>query len=227
MSEVPPEPTEGEPTGEKSLIGRALPWAILTLIGIGVGAILYVMTEASFKPAEDGLAQYRRASLHRLQVPPLPTAGPSATVADPQGRQVPLVDPEACLTLVNLWATWCAPCRVEMPTLAAAQRTYGARGLRVVAVSLDRPQEQPAARAFIGTQAPLAFYADPTMALFNGLQPRPQGLPVTLLVDAQGRERARVVGDANWTSPEARGLIERLLSERPAAQAPQRPDSAS
>lgn len=229
MSEIPPEPTDTSPTEEKSLIARALPWAILTLIGIGVGAVLYVMTEASFKPAEADLTEFRRASLHRLQVADQPRPAPSVSVADGSGRRVALAVPDARLTLVNLWATWCAPCRIEMPTLAAAERAYGARGLRVVAVSLDRPQEQPAARTFMAAQAPLIFYADPTMALFNALTPRPAGLPVTLILDAQGRERARVVGDANWTSPEARGLIESLLAEQPAPPPArsQRPDNAS
>ena len=214
MSETPEEPIETPPAEDRSLLVRALPWAILTLIGIGVGSILYVMTEASFKPAEDGLAQFRRGSLHRLQVFERTHPAPTVAVTDAEGRPAALVDPAARLTLVNLWATWCAPCRVEMPTLAAAQRTYAARGLRVVAVSLDRPQEQAEARAFMARQAPLRFYADPTMGLFNGLTPRPQGLPVTLILDGRGRERARVVGDADWTSPEAGALIERLLSER-------------
>lgn len=230
MSETPEEPIETPPAEEKSLIGRALSWAILTLIGIGVGGVLYVMTAASFKPAEIDLAQFRRASLHRLQVAEQPRPAPAGTVADAEGRRSTLVAQGARVTLVNLWATWCAPCRTEMPTLAAAQRAYGQRGLRVVAVSMDRPQEQPAARAFMATQAPLGFYADPTMGLFNVITPRPAGLPVTLILDSQGRERARVVGDANWTSPEARGLIESLLSEQPVsppAVRPQRPDSAS
>lgn len=209
MSETPSEQSRPD-SPEKA---RWIPWAILTMIGLAVGAALYVITAASFKPAEEGLEQFRRGSLHRLRVLSPSQPAPAVTVVDAQGGRSPLAQPGARLTVVNLWATWCAPCVAEMPTLATVQREYGARGLRVVAVSVDRPQEQPQARAFMARQAPLAFYADPTMSVFNALQPRPMGLPVTLLIDHRGRERARVVGDANWTSPEARGLIERLLAE--------------
>lgn len=218
MSETPSEQSP-PPSG----MARWIPWALLTMIGVAAGAALYVITQAAFQPADQGLEQFRRASLHRLRVLETSARAPAVTVANAAGEQVPLVQDGAGLTLVNLWATWCAPCVAEMPTFAAAQREYGPRGLRVVAVSVDRPQEQPQARAFMARQAPLTFYADPTMSVFNALQPRPMGLPVTLVIDHRGRERARVVGDADWTSPEARGLIERMLSEAGARPATPRP----
>jgi len=199
-----------------------LRWAILALLLIGAGGVVYVIGASLVQPAGDGLDRFTRGSLQKMVTPQAPGPAMSGAFVDADGRAARVADFRGAVTVVNLWATWCAPCRTEMPTLATLQRAYADRGLRVVAISLDRRMEEAAARRFIADNAPLGFFHDPVMATYNSIAPRPLGLPVTLIYDARGRERARLVGDGEWDSPEARGLIEALLAESaPPAQAPE------
>jgi thiol-disulfide isomerase/thioredoxin len=114
--------------------------------------------------------------------------------------------------VVNIWATWCAPCVEEMPTLAALQQRFEGR-VRVVTVSvdgeanLDRAQSQ---LAELGGGA-LPFYVDITRGVLWDVDAR--GLPVTIIYDRQGSEVARLAGGADWSSDEAAALIEAVLSE--------------
>ena len=113
--------------------------------------------------------------------------------------------------LVNVWATWCVPCREEMPTLDALQAELGGDRFEVVALSIDRAGS-PVVRRFydeIGVTN-LKIYVDKTMLSMTAL--RTVGLPTTILIDAQGRELGRLVGPAEWDDPEMvsflRGFIE-------------------
>lgn len=120
----------------------------------------------------------------------------SATLAEAAGEPV----------LVNLWASWCAPCVKELPTLEALASREGAP--RVIAVSQDRA-ERPSVDAFLRGHSidGLETWRDPNMALAGGLGV--QVMPTTVYYDAQGRELWRYIGDLDWTSEEAA----RLLSE--------------
>ncbi len=103
--------------------------------------------------------------------------------------------------LVNVWATWCVPCREEMPTLDALQAEIGGDNFEVVALSIDRAGS-PVVRRFydeIGVTN-LKMYVDQTMLSMTAL--RAVGLPTTILIDAQGRELGRLVGPAEWDDPE-------------------------
>ena len=103
--------------------------------------------------------------------------------------------------LVNVWATWCVPCREEMPTLDALQAELGGDNFEVVALSIDRAGS-PVVRRFydeIGVTN-LKMYVDQTMLSMTAL--RAVGLPTTILIDAQGRELGRLVGPAEWDDPE-------------------------
>jgi thiol-disulfide isomerase/thioredoxin len=113
--------------------------------------------------------------------------------------------------LVNVWATWCIPCREEMPTLDALQAELGGESFEVVALSIDRAGA-PVVRRFydeIGVTN-LAMYIDKTMLSATAL--RTVGLPTTILIDARGQELGRLVGPAEWDDPEMvsflRGFIE-------------------
>ncbi len=120
--------------------------------------------------------------------------------------------------LVNFWASWCPPCREEMPSLAALGRRLAGEGLSVIAVSIDR---QPAeARRFLGQLAigDLAVYFDPQARAAEELGAR--GVPVSILLDAGGREIGRLPGTADWTSDEAILLVRAALSGRVGAPAP-------
>jgi len=137
-------------------------------------------------------------------------AAPDAEFKTPDGKTITLAKFGGVPVLVNLWATWCAPCVKELPTLdklAASRRVDGQLG--VVAISQDSGP-QPSVDAFLKKLNihDLGSYQDPKMALSGAVGPDVV-LPTTILYDARGREVWRFVGDMDWTSTEAA----RLLSE--------------
>jgi thiol-disulfide isomerase/thioredoxin len=115
------------------------------------------------------------------------------------------------VVLMNLWATWCAPCRKEMPDLDRLQAELGSDRFKVVAVSLDRGSPDKA-RAFleeVGVKS-LAFYHDPDAKI--GFKLMAIGMPTTLLIDAEGREIGRLVGPAEWHSDDAQKLVRAAIA---------------
>lgn len=112
--------------------------------------------------------------------------------------------------LLNVWATWCVPCREEMPTLDALQAELGGDNFEVVALSIDRAGV-PVVRRFydeIGVQH-LSMYVDKTMLSATAL--RTVGLPTTILIDANGQELGRLVGPAEWDDPEMVSFLKEFV----------------
>ena len=116
---------------------------------------------------------------------------------------------------MNLWATWCVPCRKEMPTLDALEGKLGGPGFEVVAVNIDtRDPNKP--RQFlneIGVQK-LTYYSDPSAKVFQDLKEigRAFGMPTTVLVDREGCEIGTIAGPAEWASDDAVKLIQAALA---------------
>ncbi|MCO6392633.1 redoxin family protein [Aliihoeflea aestuarii] len=132
---------------------------------------------------------------------------------DPQGTRMQLSD-IGKVTLVNLWATWCAPCREEMPALNELQDEMGGETFEVVAVNVDTgDDEKPTAFLDEIGVASLGYYRDNTLGIFNELRRRnlALGLPVTLLVDADGCLLGHMNGPAEWASEDAKALIEAAI----------------
>ena len=129
---------------------------------------------------------------------PLPMLSPPVT--DGRGRDLTLAAFRGRTVLLNIWATWCPPCRAEMPTLDRLQANLGGPEFHVVALSIDRG----------GLETVRAFYADIGI---KHLDLGVAGLPTTLLVSAQGREVARKLGPAEWDSPSAISQIKRVILE--------------
>jgi thiol-disulfide isomerase/thioredoxin len=129
---------------------------------------------------------------------------PAAEFADPDGKPVRLADFKGKPVLVNLWASWCAPCVKELPTLDALAK--GGK-MQVLAVSQDTGPH-PSVVAFLQGHhiATLEPYQDAKMALSGALGPETV-LPTSILIDAIGNEVWRYVGDLDWTSPEAAKLL--------------------
>lgn len=148
---------------------------------------------------------------------PQPTVGhaaPDFTAPDVQGRPVRLADFRGKrVVLLNFWATWCVPCRLEMPTMEQAYREYRGRGLEILAVSLDvgHPPVVAVNVAQFMEELKLTFPAllDPQMEVARRY--RVFGIPVTFLIDREGIIRAREAGYRDWTSPESRKKLEELL----------------
>ncbi|MFV0625323.1 TlpA family protein disulfide reductase [Sphingomonas sp. ac-8] len=131
-------------------------------------------------------------------------AAPETGFEAPDGTPISLAAFRGKPVLLNLWATWCAPCIKEMPTLDALAARSGAT-LAVVAVSQDL-QGRAAAAPFLAKHGwtHLAAYADPKLGLSTGLE---ANLPTTILYDSDGKELWRVMGAMDWTGPEARALL--------------------
>jgi thiol-disulfide isomerase/thioredoxin len=132
---------------------------------------------------------------------------PAAKFQDPDGEEISLAAFHGAPVVVNLWATWCAPCVKELPTINAVARSHDRDGsLGVIAVSQDTGP-QGSVEAFLQKLKvdDLGPYHDPKMALSGSLNA--QVLPTTILYDANGREVWRYVGDLDWTSAEASKLL--------------------
>ncbi|RUU60916.1 TlpA disulfide reductase family protein [Mesorhizobium sp. M2C.T.Ca.TU.002.02.1.1] len=133
----------------------------------------------------------------------------------PDGKPMTIADHAGKTVLLNLWATWCAPCRAEMPALDALQKEKGSNAFEVVAVNVDTGDDTKPKKFLkeIGVQT-LGFYRDPTIALFNEAKTRglALGLPVTMLIDADGCLIAHMNGPAEWSSPDAKRLVEAALA---------------
>lgn len=143
-----------------------------------------------------------------VRVSPKPV--PELSFVDAAGTPHSLAELRGKLVLLNVWATWCAPCREEMPALDRLQAALGGPRFEVVALSVD-PQGAAVARRFfaeVGVKS-LALYVDPsTQAAFKLGAP---GLPVTLLVDRDGREIGRRLGPAKWDSPQIVEALRRRI----------------
>ena len=136
---------------------------------------------------------------------------PEVTVTDPAGTKLNLAEASGKPMLLNLWATWCAPCVVEMPMLDAIAGEMGDR-LRVVTVSEDMKGAEVVAPFFEQKGfANLPHWMDPEMDLAFGFGGG-ASLPLTVLYDAEGKEVWRMIGGFDWSSDEARALIEEGLA---------------
>ncbi len=123
-----------------------------------------------------------------------------------------LADYTGQVVLLNTWATWCAPCRAEMPAIEQLYRTFAPRGLKVVAVSVDEPGAETGIQAF-AEQFGLTFDVlhDPTGAIEHSYQMT--GLPESFLIGRDGVIRKKVAGAVDWDSDGNRRLVARLLAE--------------
>lgn len=135
---------------------------------------------------------------------------------DPDGKPMTLADHAGKTVLLNLWATWCAPCRAEMPALDALQKEMGSDAFEVVAVNVDAGDDTKPKKFLeeTGVKA-LGYYRDSTMTLFNDLKTRglALGLPVTMLIDGEGCLIAHMNGPAEWSGADARRLVETALGK--------------
>ncbi|MFU1478747.1 TlpA family protein disulfide reductase [Roseovarius sp. C7] len=137
---------------------------------------------------------------------------PDAAFLTEEGGEATLADYQGKYLLVNFWATWCAPCRKEMPMLAALQSDYGGEDFEVLTIATGR-NPPPAMKAFfaeIGVDN-LPLHRDPKQVVSRAMGVA--GLPVSVLIDPQGREIARMLGDAEWDSPSARAMLEALITK--------------
>ena len=142
---------------------------------------------------------------------PKPLDLPEISFADAEGAEKSLSEWRGKVVLVNIWATWCVPCRQEMPALEKLQAALGGKDFQVVAVNIDRGGiDKPKSFLVETGAAHLTLYTDPSRKLFSAL--KAMGMPTTLLLDRKGHEIGRLVGPADWDSPEALALIKAAIA---------------
>ncbi|MFN3889966.1 MAG: thiol:disulfide interchange protein TlpA [Beijerinckiaceae bacterium] len=149
-----------------------------------------------------------------LSVAKSPTPAVDVAFDAPDGRRVTMADFRGRAVLLNLWATWCAPCRAEMPALDRLQAQLGGERFEVVTVNIDtaRLERREAFWKETGLER-LTFYADPKADIFQTLKRagKAVGLPTTLLIDSNGCELGLMAGPAEWDSDDAKRLIAAVL----------------
>jgi thiol-disulfide isomerase/thioredoxin len=204
-----PETDKPKPTPPRSrfVIGGI---GLVVLVGL-----IYGLFNALPNPdAATDFARFKTNEFKGLEVLRAPPPQPVATFANAAGQPTTLAAFQGRVTLVNLWATWCAPCVTEMPTLARLQGLYSKDDLAVVAISVDRDDTRLEAIDQLKalTNGTLDFYHDPKMGVVFPMKAR--GFPTTVLYDRNGKELARYAGEADWAGPAARSLIEAAIADK-------------
>jgi thiol-disulfide isomerase/thioredoxin len=144
--------------------------------------------------------------------PSEPKPAPELSFFDGEGNALSLEDFRGKVVVLNLWATWCAPCRHEMPSLDRLQATLGEEGLQVLPLSLDRGEVSQIQAFYDEVGLPtLGIYHDPEAAAGRAFGA--YGLPTTIVIDREGREIGRLLGPAEWDSEAAMALIRAVLAE--------------
>lgn len=155
-----------------------------------------------------------RGQVAGLQALPAARPAPEIRFKGPDGADTTLADLKGRLLLVNLWATWCAPCKAEMPALDRLQAALGGPEFSVVAINVDtRNLDKPAAWLEQAGIRDLAFYADPGGRVLPAIQrdTGSAGLPTTMLIDASGCTVGVMKGPAEWSGPDGLALIRAML----------------
>jgi thiol-disulfide isomerase/thioredoxin len=206
---------------------RTAPWlsGLLALTVLGAGAAWYGFSRhgstvegagecRASRPAAERLKPLAKGEIAALAVNAAPKPPPAIAFTGPDGQAAGLSDFRGRTILVNLWATWCVPCRQEMPALDRLQAELGAQDFQVVAINVDtRNPDKPKAWLQENGIRNLAYHADPAGKLLQVLQKSGHvvGLPTTFVVDPSGCEIALLKGPAEWDSPEALAFMRAAL----------------
>jgi thiol-disulfide isomerase/thioredoxin len=185
----------------------------------GIGAMQRNPADAACREAGElvkRLAPLARGEVAAVGIASDPRRLPALTFAGADGKPRTLADFQGKTVLLNLWATWCVPCRKEMPALDALQAKLGGEHFEVVAVNIDtRNLDKPKSWLQEVGITKLGYYADPSAKVFQDLKAigKAFGMPTTLLVDPQGCELGALAGPAEWSSADAVRLIETALGK--------------
>ena len=189
-------------------------------LSVPSAALLYAALAAFANPAwaqapeadtRAGIEALKAGEMRKLVVHAEPVTIEQVAFTDEAGTERTLAESDGKVRLVNFWATWCAPCRVEKPSLDALQREMGGADFEVIAIATGR-NDPAGIKRFneeVGVTA-LATNYDPRSAVARAMNV--PGLPVTVVLDREGREIARLMGGADWESESARAIVAALIA---------------
>jgi thiol-disulfide isomerase/thioredoxin len=187
---------------------------LVVLAGVyGIDRLRSNPADAACQPAVNAAAKIAplvHGEVAALAVAQRPFRVPDLAFKDAQNHDRTLADWRGRTILLNLWATWCVPCRREMPALDALQTKLGGPRFEVVAVNIDtRNPEKPLAFLKEIGVSHLAYYSDPSAMVFENLKTAGKafGMPTTLIVDRAGCEIGNMAGPAEWSSDDGVKLI--------------------
>jgi thiol-disulfide isomerase/thioredoxin len=183
------------------MLSRSIGWLAVTIV-----AVVVTTAGAAADPPQN------------LVVHDQPQPVPELQFADADGQSHTLAEFHGKVLLLNIWATWCLPCRKEMPTLDRLQAVLGGADFEVVALSVDRR----------GAESVKKFYADNGVEHLTirvdasgqaGFTLASYGLPMTLVLDRQGQEIGRLVGPAEWDAPDMVEFLKSVIADKHASLA--------
>ena len=201
------------------VVAGGIAGVVVGLAGVyGIGLLLGNRpVEAACRPTIETarrIAPFARGEVAAIAAATRPILVPDLTFLEAGGAERRLSDWRGRTVLFNLWATWCLPCRKEMPALDALQARLGGSEFEVVAVNIDtRDPDKPKAWLNDVGVTKLAYYADPTAKVFQDLKQvgKAWGMPTTLLIDRAGCEIGTLAGPAEWASDDAVKLVNAAL----------------
>ena len=200
-------------------------WIVVSIIALlflgGVGVIMFMpdlfkakvaeVQTAAANPPQGPLAPYAKGSIVHLVTLAQPLAIDNIAFVDRDKKPLSLSDFKGQVVVLNVWATWCGPCRNEMPTLAHLQTAYAGKNLKVLPLSVDTEDKFDDVKSFVDVQEPLEVYVDTKFAAPSKFGV--SAMPATFILDKQGREIARLDGPASWDTPEVKALMDKLLAQ--------------
>jgi len=163
------------------------------------------------------ISDMRLDDMRKLFIAPAPRKMPDIAYETPEGEKFTLADTNGHFRLVNFWATWCAPCREEMPQLDALQAEMGGGGFQVMTIATGRNRLADINRFYSQagvTNLPILLDAQGLLGRAAGAF----GLPTTILLDRDGMEIARLTGGASWNSDNAKAVLKALMAASDAAR---------
>ncbi len=219
---------QAAPKSEKSSDMKKSTSSVIYILLAALAVVIALLAMPSFNPVPAGdrvnqqsssvgvserqkrLAGLATGNMAAFQVTQAPTPVPAFSFQDEAGKQLTLADFKGKIVLLNLWATWCAPCLHEMPTLDRLQHEMGSDTFEVLALSIDFKGMPAVKKMFKKLKITnLKLYNDQSAKAARHIGVK--GMPATLLIDEKGQELGRLSGPAIWDSTEAKHLVSAVL----------------